>query len=91
MTLRDLIDELEDLAEDFGDDADVRLAIQPRWAFEYSIREVAGVDARPDEPAVIYIGEGNQLGYLPQRAAVALGWSEADDDEDEDDTIGGAR
>jgi hypothetical protein len=44
MTLRDLIDTLSDIATEHGDDAEVRLAIQPRWAFEHSIDEVVAVD-----------------------------------------------
>jgi hypothetical protein len=90
MTLRDLIDELEDAASELGDDADVRFAHQPRWAFEYSIGDVVTMPAKGKTPAVVYIGEGEQLGYLPSKASVALGWSEKrrgdeDDDEDEDD------
>jgi hypothetical protein len=96
MTLRDLIETLEDLASEFGDDASVRLAHQPRWAFEYSIDEVQGVtlpatSERRRKENVIYISEGSQLGYLPHRAAVAIGWSERRDDEDDDEQEGGAR
>lgn len=88
MNLRELIEELEDLAEEFGDEADVRLAIQPRWAFQHSIAQAIGVRLREHGEAqpVIYLGEGNQIGYLPHAPAVALGWAEArDGDEDEDD------
>lgn len=79
MTLRDLIDQLEDAAQSFGDDIEVRLAHQPRWAFEYSIANVVVLertveDGADPEPAVVYIGEGNQLGYLPGDAAAELGW-----------------
>jgi hypothetical protein len=90
LNLRELIEDLEDLAEEFGDDAEVRLAQQPRWAFEYSLGRIAGTKGRPAKgnreatPACIYLGEGSQLGYLPQAAAVALDWS-ASGDEDEDD------
>jgi hypothetical protein len=91
--LRNLIDQLEDLAAEFGDDAEVRLAQQPRWAFEYSLGEIAGVQARPASgrreatPACIYLAEGSQLGYLPTRAATALDWpggGEQDEEDDED-------
>ncbi len=40
MTVEDLIDMLQDQPQD----AEVRLAIQPRWAFEHSIAGVAGPD-----------------------------------------------
>ena len=47
---------------------------------------VATLKERGEKRAVAYIGEGQQLGYLPQAAAVALGWAEArDNDEDDDD------
>jgi hypothetical protein len=87
MTLRDLIDRLTDLAEEYGEDTEVRLAFQPSWPFEHSIGEVAAVD--PSEPhpqmeeddapgktPVVYLGEGSQLGYLPGAAARELGWKE---------------
>lgn len=38
MTVSDLIDQLQDLADEFGDETVVRLAHQPRWAFEYDHR-----------------------------------------------------
>jgi len=44
MTLGELIERLQEVADEFGDKADdveVRLAHQPRWAFEYSIAGVA--------------------------------------------------
>ncbi len=92
MTLRDLIDSLTELAEEHGDDVEVRLAHQPNWPLEYAIGEVAaaGPDADEDEDddedgepeaaddddaeTVIYIGEGQQLGYLGGAASRALGW-----------------
>jgi len=97
MTLQDLIDQLQDLADDCDPTTtEVRLAIQPRWAFEHSIANVEMVEPtareqkrNPDAPSVIYIGEGNQIGYLPTAAGVALGWSEdpGDDDDDDDDAM----
>lgn len=86
MTIGDLIEQLQELAETHGDDTEVRLAIQPRWAFEHSIGSVVcNVDAESDEDddedeeeagrePVVYIGEGTQLGYLPGDAQRALGW-----------------
>jgi hypothetical protein len=97
------VGELLELLEDFPEDAEVRLAHQPSWPFEYSIETVAdsageqtscsecGIDwdehdeegcdeKRPelpdliDEPPVVYIAEGEQIGYLPGSAARALGW-----------------
>jgi hypothetical protein len=85
MNLRDLIDALEDLAAEHGDQTEVRTAQQPRWAFEYSIETVAAVPARRKVPACVYLGEGSQIGYLPHAAGVALGWSSEREDEDGDE------
>ncbi|WP_395066228.1 hypothetical protein [Paraburkholderia silvatlantica] len=82
--------ELLELLEGLPEDADVRIAQQPNWPFEYSIRDVVlvGPDARPpgyepeeDEPEqpeanVVYLVEGSQLGYLPGAAAREIGWRE---------------
>ena len=88
------VGELLELLEDFPEDAEVRLAHQPSWPFEYSIETVAdsageqtscsecGIDwDEHDEeccdekrPDVVYIAEGEQIGYLPGAAARALGW-----------------
>lgn len=43
MTIRELIDE-QDIATEHGDTIEVRLAIQPRWAFEYAVGCVAVCD-----------------------------------------------
>jgi hypothetical protein len=76
MTVRELIDHLSD----YDPDAEVRLAHQPEWPFEYSVQSVASAEEAaelrepdPDEdnaaPAnVVYIAEGEQLGYLPEFA-----------------------
>lgn len=50
MTIRDMINELEQFAEEHGDDCEVRLAHQPRWAFEYSISSVVAVDLNEPDP-----------------------------------------
>jgi hypothetical protein len=97
MTLRDLLNELTDIAEEHGDDIEVRLAHQPRWAFEYGIQRetpVAAATVRNDDgtkQTVVYIAEGTQVGYLPQSAAAAIGWSEERDDEDDEDDLGDRR
>lgn len=59
-------------------DAEVRLAEQPQWAFEYSIDRVAEVtldeDSRSECADVVYLAEGRQLGYLNETASDELGW-----------------
>jgi hypothetical protein len=82
MTLSSLIEQLTDIQSRYGEELEVRLASQPRWAFEYSLQEEIGV-AKIKGERVIYLAEGTQLRYLPQAVAVAVGWAEPkDDDED---------
>jgi hypothetical protein len=77
--------ELMELLEGLPENAEVRLAQQPNWPFEYSIGTVAAIgpddfqdddeeadDAPPE--VVVYIGEGQQLGYLSGIARRAVGW-----------------
>jgi len=93
MRLEDLVRELQDFLDDYPD-AEVKLATQPNWPFEYSIGSVVAVDLseeedefeeeeeedvdvddeEDDENIVIYIGEGEQLGYLSHMAKQELGW-----------------
>lgn len=80
-----IVYELKMLLEDLDEDAEVRLAMQPSWPMEYTIGDVILVEensSRPmsehqedeHEPGIVYISEGDQLGYLPQRATEDLGW-----------------
>ena len=64
--------ELITLLEDMPDDAEVRIAVQPRYPFEKSIEQVVGVEV--DGEAKVYIGEGSQIGYLPGEVSTELGW-----------------
>lgn len=84
MTVGQLLEALQDIAEEHGGDVEVRLAHQPQWAFEYSIDDVVLVEAsEPDEDdedadqeePVVYIAEKSQLGYLSGAASKALGWN----------------
>lgn len=80
ITIRELRDLLDDLANDGHEDTEVRIAHQPHYPFEYSI------DDAPDGPRIpkikgvpiFYLAEGRQIGYLPSKAAVAVGWAEAE-------------
>ncbi len=40
MNIAELINELEDMRDVVGDDAEVRYASQPSWPFEYSISNI---------------------------------------------------
>jgi len=44
MRIAELIEQLEDLRQDLGDDVEVRLAFQPSWPFEHSIGEIVASD-----------------------------------------------
>ncbi|MGF6607074.1 hypothetical protein OKW45_001974 [Paraburkholderia sp. WSM4175] len=82
--------ELIKLLEGLPEDADIRIAQQPNWPFEYGIADavLVGPDARPpgyepdpdeyedEQPDenVVYLVEGAQLGYLPGVVAREIGW-----------------
>ena len=77
MRLSELLETLQSIADAHPDaDLEVRLAMQPRWAFEYSIHSVTPVsleeDDRGEEAPVVYLSEGVQLGYLPAAAQDAV-------------------
>jgi hypothetical protein len=68
------VSELIDLLKDYDGDAEVRLATQVDWPFEYTVQSVASADemgalrGEEDAPNIVYIAEGEQLGYLPEPA-----------------------
>ncbi|WP_233854152.1 hypothetical protein [Paraburkholderia sp. HD33-4] len=76
--------ELMELLEGMPEDAEVRIAQQPNWPFEYAIAGVVCVDLGRDEEdddmrddyrePVVYLAEGTQLGYLPGAVSSELGW-----------------
>jgi hypothetical protein len=74
------VSELVDILSDFDPDTEVRLAMQPKWSFEYTIGEVVcspdddDPDAYGDRGYIVYIGEGDQVGYLNSDAKERLGW-----------------
>jgi hypothetical protein len=68
--------------EDYDHDTPIRWAAQPAWPFEYTVGAVVetpadaeGDGTPPTEEPVVWLVEGEQLGYLPGSAADALGWS----------------
>tara|TARA_R100000951_G_scaffold50728_2_gene42802 strand:+ start:16885 stop:17133 length:249 start_codon:yes stop_codon:yes gene_type:complete len=82
MNVTELIERLQYVAE-VNPDAEVRLASQPNWPFEWSISNVLEVDlgvededgcSSGQEGTIVYIAEGSQLGYLPGVAKDELGW-----------------
>jgi hypothetical protein len=82
MTLHELIEQLQDMADEFGGDTEVRLAEQPSYPFEYAIAgivystdlaaaededETPAAKAPDVEPGIVYIVEGTQLRYASKR------------------------
>lgn len=74
MRISELIEELEAIQDRLqGEDLEVRLAMQPSWPFEYSIRSVTCLeDSEGEGASVVYLSEGVQLGYLPAAAKDAV-------------------
>ena len=83
MTIDELIARLEDYRDEIGGDAEVRLMTQQNWPLENSIYGLAsgaeindydeddedgGDDDDASEDAVLFIVEGQQLGYGTKRA-----------------------
>jgi hypothetical protein len=81
MTINELIERLEDYRDEIGGDAEVRLMTQSNWPFENDIFGLASGaeinDEGDDDPNddgdveaddVVYICEGQQLGYGTKRA-----------------------
>jgi hypothetical protein len=81
MTIDQLIARLEEYRDEIGGDAQVRLMTQQNWPFENSIYGLAsgaeindyhddqdGDDDDAAEDSVLFIVEGQQLGYGTKRA-----------------------
>lgn len=64
MTVEELIQELEQMDRD----AEVRIAQQPSWPFEYDLNGVI------ESGGKVWIVEGEQKGYLEGDVASDLGW-----------------
>ncbi|WP_415830410.1 hypothetical protein, partial [Kibdelosporangium persicum] len=61
----------------------VRLATQPDHPIEHTLGHIVctpdnteGDDTPHTDPPVVWLGEGEQIGYLPGPASNALGWSQ---------------
>ena len=77
MTVEELLDQLDGLPLH----AEIRIASQPSWPFEYAVQGVYAAEAgepdddeASDELPVVYLAEGSQLGYLPRTARQTIGW-----------------
>lgn len=67
MTVGDLLE----LLEGYDEDTKVRIATQPSWPLEHSLGHEGAYD---DDAKVLYLAEGQQLGYVPGHVAEQLGW-----------------
>ena len=84
MYATEIIEELQYAIErNGGEDVEVLLAQQPKWAFEYSIDQAVFVaeedeesddDRTPPKSVKVYLSEGSQIGYLNENAAAEIGW-----------------
>lgn len=73
MRLGEIVDQLEDLRAELGDDADVRLAFQPSWPLQFDVADVV-ID---DLTNIVYIAEGGSVvddPYVPEIVQEELGW-----------------
>lgn len=80
MNLDELIDRLEEYRDDLGGDCEVRLMTQQNWPFENTLAGVVSAeeinefddeeftDDDVEDDQVVYLVEGNQLGYGSKRA-----------------------
>jgi len=52
----------------YDPDTEIRLAMQPRWPMEHLLGEVI------DTGEVVWLGDGGQIGQLPENAVTEFGW-----------------
>jgi len=63
------VGELIELLADMDDEAEVRLMTQENWPFQCDLRGVClGDDLEAGEAGVVYVVEGEQLGYGDKNA-----------------------
>lgn len=68
------VKQLKAILNELDDDIEIRIAVQPEWAFEHILFNT-GL-AHINGELILYLATGNQIGYLPQEAKVAVGWAE---------------
>ena len=70
------ISELSAILKKYRDDVEVRIATQPSWPFEHEVGNVSITEIDEDKgEVVLYIGEGKQIGTLPQIVQKDLQWA----------------
>jgi hypothetical protein len=80
MTVQELIELLEELAEEVGEDAEVRVATQPSWPLRHELAEVTAVEGR----VFLAASDGHPYGESPYapRAAWEGGVIETEQDDE---------
>ena len=68
MTVRDILNTLDGL----DPETEVRFAFQPNYPLEYSIDDIVEVNIDGEE--IVYLGQGEQIGYLQEEVVDALSW-----------------
>ena len=68
MTVRDILNALDGL----DPETEVRFAFQPNYPLEYSIDDIVEVNIDGEE--IVYLGQGEQIGYLQEEVVDALSW-----------------
>jgi hypothetical protein len=67
MTVSELVEQLQEM----NPDAEVCLAMQPQWSFEYSVKNDL---VESDDHEKVYLAEQDQTGYLDSEISEKLGW-----------------
>ena len=67
MTVNELVERLQEVADDGLGECEVRLATQPSWPLQYSVGGIATPDDTVEVPEtpVIYLVEGNPIHESP--------------------------
>ncbi|MCP2243309.1 hypothetical protein [Lentzea aerocolonigenes] len=78
----DTVGDLQDALARYDRATPIRWAARPSYPMEYTIGPVVctpddteGDGTARHDPPVVWLGERGQVGYLPELAADALGWS----------------
>ena len=67
MTVNEMIERLQELADGGMGDSELRLATQPNWPLQSHVGGIAAQEPEEDdtEPGVVYICEGSQVYDTP--------------------------
>jgi hypothetical protein len=68
MTVQELIETLEALAEEVGDETEIRVAVNPAWPLRHELAEVTVVDGYVWLAASVGHPEGDDSPYAPHAA-----------------------